>query len=74
MIKYFMLIILENSPAKLQEYNSVKIFVYPSPNIYQIIVDIHIQNFVYGNHWDCYHFLIGRYLAKILHAFMSIIG
>ena len=50
MIKYFMLIILENSRAKLQEYNSVKIFVYPIPNIQQIIVDsIHIQNFVYGN-------------------------
>ena len=29
MIKYFMLIILENSPANLQDFNSVTIFVYP---------------------------------------------
>ena len=67
----------KESRYNLQEYNSVKIFVYPSPNIniYQITtVDIHIQNFVHGNQRDCYHFLIGRYLAKILHALMSITG
>ena len=79
LIKYFMLIILENSPAKsCRAFNSITIFVYPgvlisTPSCHHCWYS-YWELCTHGNHLDCYHFLIGRYLAKILHALMSITG